>query len=370
MPFDRTGSAFTLANAVQPFSAGGGTSAPATSTAAPSSQAVNDLLGAIGQGNTATGQAAADAATQQGDLATQQQDLATQQQDQLAAQGDRLSQQGYGAEAAAYGSAASIAGTNSQLALASGAIQAQQTARKVYQTESSTQAATGGNGFGAAGSSVYLMASNAQQGALAEQMNVEQGEIQSLGYKQQGAAATAEQAAVQQAGSAAGIAAQGEDVAAGEAGTQAGFAGTQAGIAANAAGQATTGAQASYTNAQNAITALTANTGGIGAPNNTILRGIQTSLTGSLASPGTLANPILNYGAVPAGVQNSTFGGTTAVGPTGGALNSGAISSGGGVRLVGDAGPGGTSDPLAGINAAYAASDAANQGDGAGNSID
>lgn len=302
--------------AINPFTGGvipggitptGGTagtaSTPATSTAAPSSQAVSDLLSTIGQGNTAT--------------ATAQSDTATQQEDQLAQQGDLLSQQGYGTEASAYGSAASIAATNASLATISGQIQAQQTARKVFQTQSSTAAETAGNGFGAGGGSVYLMASNAQQGALAEQMDVEQGEIQALGYQEQGEAATAEQAAVEEAGTAAGVAAQGEGIAAAEAGTQ--------------AGQATTAAQASYTNSQNAITSLVANTGGINAPNNTILQGIQTSLNGSLASPGTLANPILNYAGVPSNVANSTFGGTTAVGPTGGALNGG----GGGIRVVG-----------------------------------
>ena len=83
-----------------------------------------------------------------------------------------------------YGLAANIAQQNVSIEKMTVGIQEAQSNRKIYQTESTERAATGGAGL-EGGSAGDLMRSSMQQGALANQLIKTQGNIQENAYQEQ-----------------------------------------------------------------------------------------------------------------------------------------------------------------------------------------
>lgn len=110
--------------------------------------------------------------------------------------------QGFGDEEAAQtytqagnleGVAATYAGEGSTLVAQSTAIQTAQTQRQVNLTLGSQQAEVSGAGLKGGGSNSYLLASSAQQGALATALVQEQGAVTQIGFQEQQEALLAQQ---------------------------------------------------------------------------------------------------------------------------------------------------------------------------------
>ncbi len=97
---------------------------------------------------------------------------------------------GAGASAKAYKTAAGIDLQNAQLAKESAAIQEVQTQRQVLLTTGAQQAQVGGAGFASSGSSLDLLRSSQQQGALATSLIKTQGAINVNNFEEQAAANT------------------------------------------------------------------------------------------------------------------------------------------------------------------------------------
>jgi len=103
----------------------------------------------------------------------------------LQAQGLRIKAQGELAEAGEYDLAAVLARQNKQYTEQSTAIQQLQLERNISATIGGQRAATAASGLKASGSSLYLLADSARQGALAHQVLSMQGQITEAGYEEQ-----------------------------------------------------------------------------------------------------------------------------------------------------------------------------------------
>ncbi len=110
---------------------------------------------------------------------------------------------GYQAEAGAYGTVQDIAGNSATVAGIAGDIKALQEKRKLTQTLGSQRTDVAAAGFANSGSSIDLMRSSVQQGALTRQLTNIQTEQTKGGYLEEGAAAGAEIAGANMASSAA-----------------------------------------------------------------------------------------------------------------------------------------------------------------------
>lgn len=103
----------------------------------------------------------------------------------LKAQGLDIQAQGDLAEASNYDIAGTLAGQNAQYSETSTAIKEAQIARQNSMTIGGQQADVAGAGFAASGSSLDLLASSAQQGALTKAVAGQNGLIQTAGYQEQ-----------------------------------------------------------------------------------------------------------------------------------------------------------------------------------------
>ncbi|HUI12561.1 MAG TPA: hypothetical protein VL048_03715 [Xanthobacteraceae bacterium] len=88
-------------------------------------------------------------------------------------------------ESGEYQQAAAYAGQEAQFSQQSTAIQEAQKARETTMAMGRTAAEVAGAGFAASGSGLDIMRSNAQQGALAQAVTSEQGQITTQGYQEQ-----------------------------------------------------------------------------------------------------------------------------------------------------------------------------------------
>ena len=86
-------------------------------------------------------------------------------------------------EGNAYGEAASYDKLNAQITQQATGIAETQAQRQLYQVQGGTQAQVGGAGFANSGSSMDILRSSAQQGALQKQLIQAQGQITSNGYE-------------------------------------------------------------------------------------------------------------------------------------------------------------------------------------------
>lgn len=105
--------------------------------------------------------------------------------DLFAASGDRAKAQGDFIEAKDYTLASDLATQNEKFTETSTAIKQAQLDRQIYQTIGGQKADVAGAGFAASGSSLDLLRSSAQQGALTKAVAGEQGLIQEAGYQEQ-----------------------------------------------------------------------------------------------------------------------------------------------------------------------------------------
>jgi hypothetical protein len=97
--------------------------------------------------------------------------------DLFAAQGDLDKKQGDLIEQGMYQSDASLATQNAQFTQQSTAIKVAQQSRANFQSQSETEANVAGAGFANSGSSLDILANNASQGALTQQVLQQQGLI-------------------------------------------------------------------------------------------------------------------------------------------------------------------------------------------------
>jgi hypothetical protein len=147
--------------------------------------------------------------------------------DQYKAQGDLIEQDMYTSDAA-------LATQNAQFTQTSTAIKLAQQSRAQFQSQSETEANVASAGFAQSGSSLDILANNASQGALTQQVLQQQGLITEEGYTEQATAYT-DQA------NAEGVAAKGAETAEIGAGISAAFKGAAA-LATLVAAPATGGA--------------------------------------------------------------------------------------------------------------------------------
>lgn len=125
----------------------------------------NNSSGGYGPQNVeAVGQGASDIFAGFGDIDKMKADELEQGQDELAAQ---------------------YAGQEAQFSQQSTAIQLAQKNRQATMAMGKTASEVAGAGFAASGSALDIMRSNAQQGALAQAVTSEQGQIQTQGYQEQ-----------------------------------------------------------------------------------------------------------------------------------------------------------------------------------------
>ena len=89
---------------------------------------------------------------------------------------------GYDAETKAYGQASDIAVSNAGIAGAAGAVKGVQEAQKLALSVGTAKAAIGGAGFKESGSNLDILASSLQQGALEQQLNETQTNLNVAGY--------------------------------------------------------------------------------------------------------------------------------------------------------------------------------------------
>lgn len=113
--------------------------------------------------------------------------------------GDALSAAGDLQAASDYGQAATLATQDATLSQQATKIQTIQAQRQISQTIGSQRAEVAGAGFAESGSSLNLLASSAQQGAMTTALIGVQGQITANGYSQQAAAYTAEEDAAKSA---------------------------------------------------------------------------------------------------------------------------------------------------------------------------
>jgi len=130
--------------------------------------------------------------------------------------------QGQAAEVAAYSTAEQIGLSNADLETLSGQLRAFQQQRQVAQTIGAQKAGVAAAGFADAGTAVNLMQSSLQQGYLGEQLIQFQSAITRGGYLEETAAARAESAAAQAAGTQSLITSAAATAAGGVANAQAG----------------------------------------------------------------------------------------------------------------------------------------------------
>ncbi len=123
-----------------------------------------------------------------------------------AAANDLFSSAGSAQSAQSYGQAATIAQENVGITERGTAITEAQTQRSIIQATGSEAADVAGAGQTAGGSSLYLMRSSLQQGALQKQLVQTQGDITAQGFQQQATAYTGQEQAAktQSKGQAAG----------------------------------------------------------------------------------------------------------------------------------------------------------------------
>jgi hypothetical protein len=107
-----------------------------------------------------------------------------------AAKQAKISALGLETEATDYTNAAKLAKQNQEFTAASTAIQEAQTTRQVTQAMGRTAANVAGAGFANSGSALDIMASNAQQGAIAKAVLGQQGLITQAGYSEEATAYT------------------------------------------------------------------------------------------------------------------------------------------------------------------------------------
>jgi hypothetical protein len=115
------------------------------------------------------------------------------------AAGDLLGAQASTNSAAGFRKAAGFATENADLELASARIQQIQQQRQIQKTIGAAQAEIGGAGFTDSGSSLDILASSAQQGALTTALTGVQGQITANGYIQQAQAYNAQAQAAEDA---------------------------------------------------------------------------------------------------------------------------------------------------------------------------
>lgn len=113
--------------------------------------------------------------------------------DLMTASGDRAQALGDTQAAAAFGTASNLATQDVNYEEQSTRIQQVQAQRQITQTLGSQRAEVAGAGFESSGSSLSLLASSAQQGAMTTAMIGVQGQILANGYQQQAQAYTAQQ---------------------------------------------------------------------------------------------------------------------------------------------------------------------------------
>lgn len=118
------------------------------------------------------------------------------------AAGSLLSAQGSDASAEAFKKASDIASQDERIQKESTAIQQLQQQRQIIKTLGGQRAEVAGAGFAESGSSLALMASSAQQGAMTVALTGIQGQILANGYAQQAAAYTGQQHAAEASASA------------------------------------------------------------------------------------------------------------------------------------------------------------------------
>lgn len=170
-------------------------------------------------------------------------------------------------EAGAYGNAQAIANANASLALSAGQVEQAQTGLQVRKAIGAQQAGVAANGFGASGSALALLRSSTRQGLLQQQIIGMNAALESGGYQEQGAAASAEAAAATAAASSASALAASE----------------------NAIGAA------SKTNAINEAAALGANIPGLSGLSGTNVASVPTDLlTGTTNGPTMLGGRMVS----------------------------------------------------------------------------
>jgi hypothetical protein len=125
------------------------------------------------------------------------------------AAGDLITAAGEQQAAGLFGQAATLAGQSATEEEAVGKLQQVQTARQVMLTQSNATAAAAANGLRISGSSADIIRSNAQQGALANQLIGENTQINVNSYLEQQIADQEEQEQAETAASAAKKAASG-----------------------------------------------------------------------------------------------------------------------------------------------------------------
>lgn len=103
----------------------------------------------------------------------------------LKAQGLRIKAQGDLAEAGEYDLAGELAKKNIEFTQQSTAIKQMQADRELSKSLGETTADVAGAGFGSGGSSMFLLADSAAQGALTKSVLAKQGLISEAGYKEQ-----------------------------------------------------------------------------------------------------------------------------------------------------------------------------------------
>ena len=135
--------------------------------------------------------------------------------DLFGAQADRYKAQGDVIEGQNYRLAASLAEQNVQYTEASTALKESQQARQTYQVISGQRADIAGAGGQESGSALDLLASSTQQGAIAQQVIAQQGQIQEAGYQEQATSYTNMASAADIAAQAERTAATGADITAG-----------------------------------------------------------------------------------------------------------------------------------------------------------
>ena len=105
--------------------------------------------------------------------------------DLFAGFGDEAKASGYAAEQQEYNEAGAFAGQEAKYSQDSTAIQMAQKNREATMAMGRTASEVAGAGFANSGSALDILRSNAQQGALAQAVTSEQGQIQTQGYTEQ-----------------------------------------------------------------------------------------------------------------------------------------------------------------------------------------
>lgn len=135
--------------------------------------------------------------------------------DLFAASADKSKAQGDFAEAQNYDLAEGLANQNAQYTQWTTGIQAMQAQRKTLQTAGTIQSDIGGSGLTASGSSLDLLRESAENGAVAKDVGIAQGNITQAGYEEQAQSYNIMSQAATAAGNAENTAATGADITAG-----------------------------------------------------------------------------------------------------------------------------------------------------------